>query len=140
MIYKLFKKYEELVMYGVFGLLTTVVNVIIFYILNYLFDISFFENYSYIFASIMAWIGAVVFAFITNKHFVFKVKETSGTFKEFCKFISFRILSLLFDLFIMFILVDIFIVNDLVSKIIANIFVVILNYFFSKIFVFKKSS
>ncbi len=138
MICNLLKKYEELIMYAIFGILTTLVNIIIYYIFTDIFKLSFLGSNAYLLATIIAWTGAVLFAFYTNKYFVFKKKEKTNIIKEMISFFSFRGLSLLFDIGIMFIMVELLTINDLISKVVANIIVILLNYFFSKLFIFKK--
>jgi len=96
----------------------------------------------YITATTAAWILAVLFAFITNKFYVFQSKKTSIPVlsKELISFLFSRILSLGLDIFSMILLVGLLMVNDLVSKIFANILVVIFNYVLGKFFVFKRLS
>ena len=91
-------------------------------------------------SNIIAWILSVLFAYITNKLFVFESKNKSKTenLKEMVSFFGFRVLSLVFDMGCMFLLVDILRIGELISKVLSNILVIILNYIFSKLFIFKK--
>ncbi len=136
-MFNILKRNQEIIMYLVFGVLTTVVNIILYYIFNDIIPMNF-TTHQYLIASLIAWIGAVIFAFYTNKYIVFKSNKKEDTVKELTSFILFRLLSLVFDLAIMFVMVDLLIVDDLLSKIIANVVVIVLNYVFSKLFIFKK--
>ena len=128
-----FNKFREVLMYLFFGGLTTVVNIVSFYILRKLSVEVYVSN-------IIAWLIAVIFAFITNKLFVFESrgKSKKKNARELISFFGFRILSLGFDMGSMFLLIDILHVGEMISKILANILVIILNYIFSKLFIFKK--
>ena len=124
-----FNKSYEVLSYLFFGGCTTLVNIVTFWILRVL-KIGVYTS------NTIAWIVAVLFAFITNKLFVFESK--GNLLKEGLSFFGFRLLSLLFDMGIMYLLIDVMNVNDIISKVISNIFVIIINYVFSKIFIFKK--
>lgn len=128
-----FNKYREALLYLFFGGCTTLVNIVAFYIVRK-FGVS-----TYI-TNIIAWFLSVVFAFITNKLFVFESKNTSfkDSFKECFSFFLFRVISLVFDMVIMYLLIDLLNINEMVSKVFSNIFVIIINYVFSKLFIFKK--
>lgn len=135
---KFYKKYKEIINYLIVGVLTTLVSIFTYFILSLILDIN--NNILFIFANIISWICAVVFAYITNKKFVFN----SATFnrkeeiKVFSLFVSSRITTLLIELIFMFLTVKVLLLNDKISKVIAQIIVIILNYIISKIFVFKK--
>ena len=134
----IYKKYQEIINYLIVGVLTTLVSIFTYFILSLILDIN--NNILFIFANIISWICAVVFAYITNKKFVFN----SATFnrkeeiKLFSMFVSSRITTLLIELIFMFLTVKVLLLNDKISKVIAQIIVIILNYIISKIFVFKK--
>ena len=127
-----YNKYREVLLYLLFGGLTTVVNIVTFYVVRQLGVEMQISN-------IIAWIISVLFAFITNKLFVFESKNKSflENIKECVSFFGFRVLSLFFDMGCMHILIEILKVGELISKILANILVIILNYIFSKLFIFK---
>ena len=128
-----FNKFREVLMYLIFGVLTTVVNIVSFYILRKLSVEVYVSN-------VIAWILSVLFAFITNKLFVFesKGKSKKENTRELISFFGFRILSLGFDMGSMFLLIDILHVGEMISKVLANVLVIVLNYVFSKLFIFKK--
>ena len=105
------KSYEVL-SYLFFGGCTTLINILSFWVLR-LLKIDVYTS------NVIAWIVAVLFAFITNKLFVFESK--GNTLKQGVSFFVFRIISLLFDMGIMYLLIDVFKVNDILSKVITNI-------------------
>lgn len=128
-IMKLIKKYEEIIKYLIVGVLTTIISIGIYFILRNV-------NVNYQVANIISWVCAVTFAYFTNKYFVFQNKEKSLI--EFIKFVEYRLLSLVIEIFAMYALVDMIGINDRVSKIVVQIIVQVLNYIFSKLLVFKK--
>lgn len=129
----LFIKYKELIIYIIVGIITTLVNFTVYYVSTRIFNLS-----PYI-SNIIAWMIAVTFAFITNKLVVFKSmnKNTQTILKEGISFISMRLISLGFDMATMYIIISIMHWNDLIGKIISQVIVVILNYIFSKLYIFK---
>lgn len=124
----------EKISYLFFGGLTTLVNIVSYWVLTALLGIN------YIYASIIAWVVAVIFAFVTNKLYVFKSekKDVKSIIREVISFFGFRILTLGLDLGTMFLMVQIIKTNDILAKIVANVLVVIANYFASKLIIFKK--
>ena len=129
------KKYESVLLYLIFGVLTTFVNIVVYYIL---FNHVLLSN---ILSNGIAWVAAVIFAFITNKIWVFKSKtlEIEQVIKELSAFFSARLSTGLLDMAIMYVGVDLLKVNSIYSKIISGVVVVILNYIFSKLFIFRKN-
>ena len=126
---KLIIKYREIILYLIFGLLTTLISIISFAICNKILNISWGVG------NVISWILSVSFAYVTNRIFVFKSKK-KNILKEMIFFFGFRVLSLIIDMICMFILINILSVDSVVSKVIVQIIVVLLNYLFSKIFVF----
>lgn len=88
-------------------------------------------------ANIFSWICAVTFAYITNRIFVFKSKE-KNKLKEISSFVSSLIITLLIDMAIMGFFVTLLYFNDKIMKLIVQVIVTLLNYIFSKLFVFRK--
>ena len=123
-------KYQELINYLIVGVLTTIVSIVSYYIFRLFID-------NYLICTIISWIIAVLFAYITNRTFVFKSKDKNIT-KEFISFIVSRLLSLGIEVISMMLLVDVISFDDRISKIIVQFIIIVLNYVFSKIFVFKK--
>lgn len=135
-IIELLKKYEEIIRYLIVGVLTTVVSLITYYICVFTFLDPKVALELQI-ANIISWICSVAFAYITNRIFVFKSKSNK-LLKEISSFVSSRIVTLLLDMGMMFLMVTLLNMNDKISKIIVQVVVIILNYVLSKIFVFKK--
>lgn len=131
---ELIKKYEEIILYGFFGVCTTLVNILVYYIFSHIF------NLGTIISTVIAWILSVLFAFVTNKIWVFKSKSWQKDIfiKEAISFFSCRLLTGLLDIGIMYIFVDILKFNDIIIKVISNIIVIIINYIASKLVIFSK--
>lgn len=127
-----YNKFKEGLLYLFFGGCTTLVNIFSFFVLRKL-------NISIYISNIIAWLMAVVFAFVTNKLFVFESrgKGLKETFKEWLSFFTFRIISLFFDMGIMYVLIDLIDSNEMFAKVVSNIFVIVINYVFSKLFIFR---
>lgn len=137
---KIYKKYEEICNYLIIGGLTTLVNLIVKWIMLYTFLSS--EDAVHIQIAICtSWIVSCIFAYITNRKFVFKSKVKNIT-KEIFSFFSTRLLTLGFEMIIMYIFVSLLNMNSdlwiFIWTIVSQIIVIILNYVFSKFFVFKK--
>lgn len=136
MIKNIYLKYKEIINYLIFGILTTIVSLLTYYLL--VFTILDPKNAIELqIANIISWIVSVTFAYITNRIYVFNSKNNNIT-KEIIKFYSSRLTTLLIDMLIMFILVTKLEFNDKIIKILVQIIVIILNYLLSKILVFKK--
>ena len=132
-IYNYIRKHAEVLLYLVFGLLTTVVNFLVY------FPLHNGTTMLAAFANAIAWCAAVIFAFLTNKPFVFKSKDWSRrtVFAEAGKFTAARLGSLVIETGIIYLAVDIMRLDGNFIKIITSIIVVILNYLASKLLVFK---
>lgn len=135
-IKKLYLKYKEIINYLIFGILTTIVSLLTYYIL--VFTILNPNNAIELqIANIISWITCVTFAYITNRKYVFNSKDKKIT-KEIIKFYSSRLTTLFLDMMIMYIFVTKLQFNDKIIKVIVQILIIILNYILSKILVFKK--
>lgn len=123
---------KETFLYLIFGILTTIINIVSFFLFNKLF--------SYKLSNTIAFILAIVFAYVTNKVYVFESKKEEKTeiIKEFIFFIGSRLFTFVLDMILMVLFIEALFMNVLISKIIANVFVIILNYILSKKLVFKK--
>ncbi len=127
---------KEVILYVVFGVLTTVVSLVTYYICVGTFLNA--ENAIQLqIANIISWIVSVTFAYITNRKFVFE-STNKNKLSEATKFVTSRIATLLMDMVIMFLGVTFLKLNDGIIKIISQVIVIVANYAFSKIFVFKK--
>ncbi len=125
------QKNKEIIMYLVFGVLTTVVNIVVYYIFSNLLHMN------YLFSNAMAWFLSVLFAYVTNRKYVFDSKNNQ-IIKEAISFFGSRLATGIIDMVLMWFLVNFNIVNDVVAKVVVNVIVVILNYILSKLVVFKK--
>ena len=128
-----YNKIKEILWYGFFGVLTTLVNIISFYLLDKTGMNVYLNNF-------IAWFLSVLFAFVTNKLFVFNSKslDKKVIMKEVISFFFFRILSLGIDMAGMYICISMMNMNRMISKVLMNVVVIVANYIFSKIFIFKK--
>ncbi|MBO4927013.1 MAG: GtrA family protein [Clostridiales bacterium] len=157
------EKFREIFWYFVFGVLTTLVNLATFALMDKLFDVKWpvkiFKwdlDLFVTFINVVAWVVAIVFAYVTNKKFVFHTK--GNVVKEFLSFVAARLFTLfafelgLFTLGIMVmenacnmpeddLLITVFgfdVTNKYIVKLFIAVFVVVANYIFSKLFIFKK--
>lgn len=135
-IKELYKQYKEIVNYLIFGVLTTIISLIVYYVAVF----TFLDPKNAVqlqIANILSWIAGVTFAYVTNRKYVFESKE-NDKIKEAGKFVLARITTLVMDMLIMWFGVTILSSNDKIVKLISQIVIIISNYGFSKIFVFKK--
>lgn len=121
---------RELILYVIFGVLTTVVNFVVYFFFARLLGVN------YIVSNILAWFFSVLFAYVTNRIWVFESKNTN-ILTEISLFFGGRIFSGVVDTGLLYLFVDILSLNDFISKLIIQVIVVILNYVFSKLIVFK---
>ena len=128
------RKNKQLLLYLFFGICTTAINTICYWLL---YDALTLSN---IVSTILAWLAAVLFAFVTNKVFVFESKRTNTTDRiyEVISFFGCRLLTGILDVAIMAFAVDMLQWNGLLWKLISNIIVTIINYIASKFFIFRK--
>jgi putative flippase GtrA len=127
------RKNKQLLLYLFFGICTTAINTICYWLL---YDVLPFGN---LLSTILAWLAAVIFAFITNKLFVFESKRTStqDCINEVVSFFGCRLLTGILDVVIMAVAVDLLKWSGLLWKLISNIVVTIINYFASKRIIFR---
>ncbi len=132
---KIYDNCKEGILYLFFGFLSTFVNIFIYHLLANVININ------YMISNIIAWCITVMFAYLTNKVYVFesKTKNKKELLKEVSSFFSARIFSLILEIVVMYVGISIFHFNDLVIKVLSNIFVIILNYFMSKLFIFNNN-
>ena len=125
--------YKQIILYLFFGVCTTAINTVSYWLLC---DVLPLGN---IFSTILAWLAAVIFAFITNKLFVFESKHTSAQdcINEAVSFFGCRLLTGILDVVIMAVAVDLLKWNGLLWKLISNIIVTIINYIASKCIIFR---
>ena len=130
----LIRKHYDILAYLVFGVLTTAVNYIVYLPCYNLLHISAAAS------NVIAWLAAVIFAYLTNKPFVFKSYDWSAktVVPELTKFVGSRIVSGALETLVIFVTVDVLRWNGNVMKLITSVLVVILNYVASKLVVFRK--
>ena len=145
-IKELCTKYREVISYIFWGAMTTAVSFVTYSLFTLLFTAFLDTAAAVLIANILSWIFAVLFAFVTNKLWVFKSKsfEKSVVLPEFLKFLSSRIATGVIEMAGLPLLVllglggEMFGIEGLVAKLIINVAVIVLNYVFSKLLVFKK--
>ncbi len=128
------EKYWDILSYLFFGVLTTVVNYIVYLpLFNML-------HWPAALCNVIAWVAAVAFAYLTNKPFVFKSHDWSRevVVPELTKFVSCRVTSGIMETGIILVTVDLFGWNGNLWKLVTSVLVVVLNYVFSKWIVFRK--
>lgn len=155
-----YSNHKEIILYFVFGVGTTIISFLSYYLIRWLFpdkesvpswlgwffgitDVFGIESNT-AFPVVISWILSVTFAFITNRVYVFNstAKSVGQVIKECVLFYASRIATLLVDLVIMFLLVDLTGIEnglyELCAKVFSNVIVLVLNYILSKIVVFRK--
>ena len=133
---EIYNKNKELINYLIVGVSTTIVSLAVYYAL--VFTVLNPEDAVLLqLANIISWLCAVTFAYFANRKYVFESKNENIVL-EVIKFYLSRISTLMIDMIIMFVGVSVLSYNDKIVKIIVQIIVIIANYIFSKVFVFKK--
>lgn len=130
----LWEKYRSILIYLIFGVLTTAVNYLVYIPCLKLLGLSASVS------NVIAWCVAVLFAFLTNKPFVFESKDWSAktVVPEFTKFVGTRVASGLMETVILMVAVDMLGWNGVIWKLVTSVIVVILNYIGSKLLVFRR--
>lgn len=126
---------RETVSYLIFGVLTTAVDWLVYPLMRWL-------HYSVAVSSSASWLAAVLFAFITNKIFVFQSRtlQMKELGREFVSFVSCRALTGAFTIIAMVVIVDVMGWNEWIGKVAVSAISLVLNYIFSKLFIFKKTA
>lgn len=146
-------------MYIIFGVCTTLISFVTYYLFRWIFPdensvpewLSWIYNITSAIGTesatalpvLLSWICSVTFAFVTNRLFVFQSKaKKAGVLREGVTFFLSRVFTLVVDLVIMFLLVDLTDIQnglyEFAAKVLSNIVVLVLNYVLSKVFVFRK--
>ncbi len=131
---KMFFKYEMTISYLFFGFLAFLVCYITYGLCSVVL------GWNYMVANIISWVVAVLFAYWTNRTFVFKSKvvDRAGIWKEISAFVSARLATGLMEIILMFLMVDFIHMHDMIAKLICQVLVIITNYVLSKIWIFKE--
>lgn len=133
-IIKIYKKYEEAINYLFWGGVAFVLSTVLFYLFANVMNI-----YEQI-ANIISWVICVIFTYFTNRTFVFKskLKGFKNIFNEFKDFVTARLLTLVMENAILFVMIDLLTINNMISKLVGQFVVIVSNYFLSKLWIFKK--
>ena len=128
-----YKKYKEQLLYLFFGGLTTLLSIVLFWILTRPVGLNA------LIANVIGWIICVLFAYVTNRTWVFnnKAHNTAEVIRECASFYIGRLSTLLLEEFVLWIGIDLLQIDSMSVKIFAQILVIISNYVISKVFVFK---
>lgn len=128
------RRFKEQLLYLFFGGLTTILSIFLFW----LFTVSF--SIDALIANIICWIICVLFAYVTNRTWVFstKARDTYGVIRECLSFFSGRLVTLALEELVLWIGIDILMINSMIVKVVAQIMVIIGNYVISKWLVFHK--
>lgn len=127
-------KYRHFILYAIFGVLTTVVNIAAYWLCTRVIGLGTVPS------TVIAWFLAVFFAYITNRRLVFE-SEAAGMREiliEILKFFAMRAATGIFDIVFMYVTVDVLHWNDVAMKFISNVIVIVLNYLASRLVVFKR--
>ena len=134
---ELYRKYEEIINYLIVGVLTTAVSLGIYYgsVWTFLDPGDPFQLQA---ANVLSWVGAVAFAYVANRRYVFHSRSRSRLL-EAGRFALSRVATLLMDMAIMYLLVTLAGGSDKIAKLVSQAAVMVGNYVFSKLFVFRRS-
>ena len=129
------ERFREVFWYGVFGVLTTIINMAAFWLFSDMLSVH------YMVANVIAWVIAVAFAYVTNKLWVFESKSWEHTVwvPECIGFVSARLATGLLDMGLMYLMISIIGVPKMWAKLVSNVVVIIGNYVLSKLVVFRKA-
>lgn len=134
----LYSRYKEVINYLIFGVLTTIVSLVSYYLCVFTF-LDPNNPVELQIANVISWILSVAFAYFTNRKYVFESKSKNKV-TEASKFVLARLTTLVIDMLIMWLGVTILHQNDKIFKLISQVVVIISNYVLSKLFVFKKEN
>lgn len=137
---KYYRKYEEIINYLIVGVMTTIVS----WAAKFICAFTFLSHYQEIvwqnmLLAFINWTTGVIFAYFTNRKFVFKSTETN-MLKEATKFVGSRIFTLFLDMAVQFIMNNVCGIDIFISTVTSAVLVVIANYIFSKLMVFTKKA
>ena len=130
-----FNKHREIIAYLIVGIMTTLVSWAVYSLLRIVLDMNVPLQVQI--AVFMRWFAGVLFAYFTNRKYVFQSRDPKMLL-EFLKFVGSRVTTLLSDMFIMWLMVSVIGINDWIATFISAAVVIVLNYLFSKLLVFRK--
>ena len=135
-LWRIYKKHEEIINYLIVGVRTTVFS-LIFYFTSTRTFLDPNNPFELQIANLIKWVSGVLFAYVTNRIFVFKSKN-SYILKEFVQFTSSRVATLFLDMFVMWLMVTKMGIWDFIAVFVSQVLVTVGNYIISKMFVFRK--
>lgn len=121
---------RELILYVIFGFFTTMINLVVFFLFTRILHVN------YIFSNVMAWVLSVLFSYVTNRIWVFE-SENTNVITECLLFFGSRLFAGTVDTGLLFIFIDVLSISDVISKIVVQVIVIVLNYVMSKFIIFK---
>ena len=131
----LYQKYRQIFWYLFFGVCTMILNTVCYTVLYELLEVPNVPS------TVIAWLAAVIVAFVTNKLVVFESRGRAGKgLFELVSFFGCRVATGLLDVLIMWIAVDLLAGNSVLWKLVSNVIITVLNYIVSKFFIFKSKS
>ena len=130
---KIYRKNEEAISYLFWGGVAFVLGTGLFYVFANVMGL-----YEQI-ANVLSWVICVIFVYFTNRTFVFKskVKGFKNRLKEFKDCVTARVLTLVMENVILFVMIDLLSINNMISKLVGQFVVIVSNYFLSKLWIFK---
>ena len=130
----LFQKYRGLILYGIFGVCTTMVNIVTYWLCARVLHLPLTPS------TVIAWILSVLFAYVTNRNWVFEsqAQGKGAVLKEILSFFTSRLSTGILDWLIMYTFVKRLGMDDMLIKIASNVLVIVLNYILGKFVVFRK--
>ena len=135
-LWAIYKKHEEIINYLIVGVCTTIFS-LIFYFASTRTFLDPNNPFELQIANIIKWVSGVLFAYVTNKIFVFKSKG-KDILKEFVQFTSSRVATLFLDMFVMWLMVTKMGIWDVIATLVSQVLVTVGNYILSKLLVFRK--
>lgn len=133
---KLFEQYKDVIPYLFFGVCTTGVNVVTYWVMAHPLNMEVMPS------TVVAWFLAVMFAYLTNRKWVFHSSASGNTevMKELVSFFGCRLATGVVDWACMYLFVDILALDDVLIKLAANVLVIVLNYIASKLLIFREKT
>ena len=133
LIIKIYRKHKEAVDYLFWGGVAFFLSMVLFYLFANV--MSIYEQV----ANILTWVICVIFTYLTNRTFVFcsKVKGFKNIFRECKDFVTARLLTLVMENAILFVMIDLLTINNMISKLVGQFVVIVSNYFLSKLWIFR---
>ena len=128
----LINKYRDVILYLIFGVCTTVVNLAVFWVLTSPLKVN------ELIANIIAWILAVLFAFLTNRDLVFHAGKSGSVISQMIKFYLGRAITLALEEAMLLVFITLLHFNSMAVKTTAQVLVIVLNFVISKLIIFRK--